>query len=65
MALITRIEKLTRDVATVLLPLSLRQWLRKQQRIHKLQSVPVGSVDFGGLRRLTPISSISARIAIC
>ncbi|MCR9079877.1 MAG: class I SAM-dependent methyltransferase [Hyphomonadaceae bacterium] len=58
MAVITRLEKLTRDVATVLLPHGLRKWMRKQQRIHKLQSVPVGSVDFGGLRRLSPISSI-------
>ncbi len=58
MSLVTRLEKLTRDVATVLLPHGLRKWLRKQQRLHKLQSVPVGSVDFGGLRRLTPISSI-------
>jgi len=55
---LARIEKLTRDVATFLLPESLRKWIRKQQRIHKLQSVPVGSVDFGGLRRLSPISTI-------
>jgi len=55
---LARIEKLTRDVATFLLPESLRKWVRKQQRIHKLQSVPVGSVDFGGLRRLSPISAI-------
>lgn len=53
-----RIEKFIRDTATVLLPESARNWIRKQQRIHKLQSVPVGSVDFGGLRRMTPISTI-------
>ncbi len=53
-----RLEKLTRDAATVLLPEGMRKWLRKQQRLHKLQSVPVGSVDFGGLRRLSPISAI-------
>jgi SAM-dependent methyltransferase len=38
--------------------LSLRLWLREQQRKYKLQGVPVGSVDYGGLRRLTPISAI-------
>lgn len=53
-----RLEKLTRNAATVLLPHGLRKWVRKQQRIHKLQSVPVGKVDFGGLRRLSPISAI-------
>jgi len=53
-----RIEKLVRDTATVLLPERLRKWIRKQQRLHKLQSVPVGSVDFGGLRRLSPISAV-------
>lgn len=53
-----RLEKIVRDTATFLLPLKLRQWIRKQQRLHKLQSVPVGSVDFGGLRRLSPISTI-------
>lgn len=53
-----RLEKLVRDTATVLLPEKTRNWIRKQQRLHKLQSVPVGSVDFGGLRRLSPISAI-------
>lgn len=53
-----RAEKLLRDTATVLLPERLRNWVRKQQRLHRLQSVPVGSVDFGGLRRLSPISAI-------
>ena len=53
-----RLEKLIRDTATVLLPDRLRKWIRTQQRIHKLQSVPVGSVNFGGLRRLSPISAV-------
>ncbi len=53
-----RLEKLVRDTATFLLPEKLRKWIRKQQRLHKLQSVPVGSVDFGGLRRLSPISTV-------
>ena len=42
----------------MLLPDRLRKWIRTQQRIHKLQSVPVGSVNFGGLRRLSPISAV-------
>lgn len=53
-----RLEKLIRDAATVLLPERLRKAIRAQQRRLKLQSVPVGSVDFGGLRRLSPISAI-------
>ena len=53
-----RLEKLIRDAATLVLPDSLRKWVRKQQRIHKLQSVPVGKVNFGGLRRLSPISAV-------
>ncbi len=55
---LARIEKLTRDTATFLLPEKLRRWVRAQQRARKLQSVPVGTVDFGGLRRLSPISAI-------
>lgn len=55
---LARLEKLTRDTATVLLPHGLRKWIRKQQRMHKLQSTPVGSVNFGDLRRLSPISAI-------
>lgn len=55
---IARLEKVSRGVVTLLLPERLRKWLRKQQRIHKLQSVPVGSVNFGGFRRLSPISAV-------
>ncbi|MGB3146934.1 MAG: methyltransferase domain-containing protein [Paracoccaceae bacterium] len=53
-----RLEKLIRDAATLVLPASTRDWIRAQQRRFKLQSVPVGSVNFGGLRRLSPISAI-------
>lgn len=53
-----RLEKLVRDTATALLPARTRDWIRAQQRRYKLQSVPVGSVDFGGLRRLSPISAV-------
>ncbi len=47
-----------RDIATFLLPAALRGKIRAIQRKYKLQSVPVGSVDFGTLRRLAPISPI-------
>ena len=53
-----QVSGLVRAVATKLLPEDLRKWIRKQQRHYKLQSVPVGTVNFGGLRRLTPISPI-------
>ena len=52
------IGQAVRDAATATLPLSVRLWLRGVQRKLKLQSVPVGSVDFGSLRRLDPISPI-------
>lgn len=52
------IGQAARDAATAALPLSLRLWLRGVQRKLKLQSVPVGKVDFGSLRRLDPISPI-------
>ncbi len=54
----TKAATIVRDVATFFLPDALRQKIRAFQRQHKLQSVPVGSVDFGGLRRLSPISPI-------
>jgi SAM-dependent methyltransferase len=47
-----------RAIATRLLPLKLREGLRTVQRRYRLQSVPVGSVDYGSLRRLSPISPI-------
>src|SRR5215470_13323152 len=40
------------------LPLGLRRWLRARQHRHRLQWPRRGSVDFGGLRRLTPVSRI-------
>lgn len=55
---LARIEKLVRETAAAVLPQSSREWIRAQQRRYRLQSVPVGSVDFGGLRRLSPISAI-------
>ncbi len=58
MPLRSSIADFIRAVATLLLPEGLRQWLRSVQRRFRLQAVPVGTVDFGGLRRLTPISPI-------
>jgi SAM-dependent methyltransferase len=40
-----------------LVPPAVRRWVRRQQRRHRLQRVRFGTVDFGDLRRLTPISS--------
>jgi len=54
----SQLAEFVRSIATKLLPESSRKWIRKQQRMLKLQSVPVGSVDFGSLKRLTPISPI-------
>lgn len=47
-----------RAAATLLLPLGTRQWLRAQQRRLGLHHTPVGAVDYGDLRRLTPISPV-------
>ena len=38
------------------LPSSVRRWLRAQRHRYRLQWPRLGSVDFGGLRRLTPVS---------
>jgi len=40
------------------LPVALRRWLRTQQHRHRLQWPRRGTVDFGALRRLTPVSRI-------
>lgn len=58
MPIIARLRDGVRDVATAFLPASSREWLRAQQRRLGLQAVPVGSVDFGSLDRLSPISPI-------
>jgi len=56
--IIAKLRDHARDVATKTLPAPAREWLRAQQRRLGLQSVPVGSVDFGSLDRLSPISPI-------
>lgn len=58
MPIIAKARDAVRAVATKILPASTRDWLREQQRRLGLQSVPVGSVDFGSLDRLSPISPI-------
>jgi len=58
MPVVAKIRDAVRGAATVLLPLALREQIRAQQRRFKLQGVPVGSVTFGSLDRLTPISPI-------
>lgn len=58
MPILAKIGDGVRGVATALLPASTREWLRAQQRRMGLQAVPVGSVNFGTLDRLTPISPI-------
>jgi SAM-dependent methyltransferase len=45
-------------LAKVLLPARLRAWVVRQQKVHRLQWPRAGSVDLGGLRRVTPISPI-------
>lgn len=58
MMITTKIAGLIRNVATFLLPQSVRRWIRAQQRRYKLQALPVGKVTFGDLKRLSPISPI-------
>jgi SAM-dependent methyltransferase len=40
------------------LPAGLRSWIVRKQRDHRLQWPRAGAVDFGQLRRLTPVSPI-------
>ncbi len=46
------------DALIYRIPPGLRRWLRVQQRRFRLQRVRVGTVDFGSLHRLTPISRV-------
>ncbi len=58
MPLGSKISESVRAVATFLLPQKLRDWLRAKQREHGIHAVPLGSLDFGDLRRLSPVSPI-------
>lgn len=53
-----RLATLIRCLATVILPKGMRKWIRAQQRRYRLQALPVGTVSFGDLKRLTPVSPI-------
>jgi SAM-dependent methyltransferase len=45
-------------LAKTVLPAGFRSWIVRQQRRHRLQWPRAGSVNFGDLRRVTPISPI-------
>jgi SAM-dependent methyltransferase len=47
-----------RALAEALMPGEVRRWVRAQQRRHRIQWPRAGTVQFGNLRRLTPISRI-------
>jgi len=55
-----RAARAVRAVATALLPVDARNWIRAQQRRYGLQWTRVGTVDFGQLRRVSPISPVFA-----
>lgn len=48
----------SRKIAAMFLPSSFRRWLRAQQRRLHLYWPPAGSVQFGDLRRVTPVSRV-------
>lgn len=58
MPIMAKISEKVRDIAVALLPASTRDRIRAAQRRLGLQAVPVGSVTFGSLDRLDPISAI-------
>jgi len=47
-------------MATAVLPLSLRRWLRGQQIRYRLQNPRVGTIEWGDFRRIAPISPVFA-----
>ncbi len=47
-----------RAVATALLPVGVRDWMRAQQQRYRLQWARVGTLDFGDLHRVSPISPV-------
>jgi SAM-dependent methyltransferase len=55
-----RVAGTVRAIGTALLPVDLRNWIRAQQRRYGLQWTRVGTVDFGQLRRVSPISPVFA-----
>ena len=55
--MIEKIKKLGKQVARQILPPSIRRWYRMKQRGDE-GNLSIGRVNFGNLRRLTPISNI-------
>jgi len=55
-----RTARAVRAIGTALLPVDVRDWIRAQQRRYGLQWRRVGRVDFGHLRRVSPISPVFA-----
>lgn len=55
-----RVAQAVRAIGTALLPVNVRNWIRAQQRRYGLQWTRVGTVDFGQLRRVSPISPVFA-----
>jgi SAM-dependent methyltransferase len=47
-----------RTVATALLPVGIRDWIRAQQRRYGLQWARVGTLEFGDLHRVSPVSPV-------
>jgi SAM-dependent methyltransferase len=55
-----RAARAMRAIGTALLPVDVRNWIRAQQRRYGLQWRRVGTVEFGHLRRVSPISPVFA-----
>ncbi|MBI3769072.1 MAG: class I SAM-dependent methyltransferase [Deltaproteobacteria bacterium] len=55
-----RAARAVRAIGTALLPVDVRNWIRTQQRRYGLQWTRVGTVEFGHLRRVSPISPVFA-----
>ena len=56
-----RVARAVRAAATAVLPVDLRNWIRAQQRRWGLQWNRIGSIRFGDLRRVSPISPVFGR----
>ncbi len=56
-----RAARAVRAIGTALLPVDARNWIRARQRRYGLQWARVGTVEFGQLRRVSPISPVFAR----
>lgn len=54
----SRLDDALRGLAVTLLPKAARDRLRALQRRWRLQRIPVGTLDFGDLRRLDPVSAV-------